>query len=373
MTDHAEPEDKKPQDIRARLGRLKNKSNASEASEAPATPKAPGDIMPPPSFVGKESGPRTNPFAATTAAQGMQTEQEVRIVVDENAIASANEGLHKQTRKMMWFVGIAVGVIGLLLGTLASTVIINRRTYNQTVRDGKAIYAKVRDASDRVAEAKVLVDQAMKAARPQHDTEPTVDYEAIEKLQSMPIPFSPSDFIGRHYSKFSRETANFLFTYTRRVDELWNGFDQLGVDTLPESRKTALNEAAQDETAITTTPTGCVPVLGKGGFRCSLVYVNVPEAGFTTGKVQVRSTPNGRTFDKELYTGQDIRRKSSNYVILTNPQQSQGVIGQRQNVFTQYRQELESLATRMALILEVQGHLEKGLGQIAGLQELSGF
>jgi hypothetical protein len=229
-------------------------------------------------------------------------------------------------------------------------------------------------AADEVAEAKQLLDRAAAAAKSRPGQGPSVDYEAIEKLRALPTPFTAADFAGLRYTKFNRETVNSLFSYARQVDELWDGFDKLAGRVLPPARRAELDEAAQDETAITTMPTGCVPTLGEGGFRCGLVYVDMPESlDPGAAKVQVRVNRGSRPFEKEIYRGQDLRQNASNFVILTNPEQSQGVLGQRRNAFSEYRQDLERLSRLMDTTLQTQGELEKGLGAVAGLQEIASF
>jgi hypothetical protein len=84
-------------------------------------------------------------------------------------------------------------------------------------------------------------------------------------------------------------------------------------------------------------------------------------------------TRSGKPFEKDLYMGQDLRQNASNYVILTNPEQSAGVLGQRKNAFASYRQDLAELSRLMDSTLETQGSLEKGLGAVAGLEEIASF
>ena len=368
---------RKVRDIRQRLGRM-NLATTEEAvaEEDGALPPPPsiGGVAPPPGFVGGRVGRPAGPFAAapTAKAHAAPAKQEVRIVVDEQAVDFAKEGTARRTRKMMLIAGTTAGVLGILLGILAGSITARRRAYNVAVADGKEIYTKVREASDQVAQAKVLLDRAQDAAKARPGAGPSVDYAAIEKLRGLPVPFSSAEFVGRRYDKFSPETVNSLFAYTRKVDELWDRFDQVAARSLPQARRQELDEAAQDETAVSATPTGCVPTLGEGGFRCGLVYVDIPEGEeAASAKVKVRVTRGGRPFEKEIFRGQDLRTGSSNYVILTNPEQSEGVLGQRRNAFTEYRKELAGLYNLMAEVLETQGQLEKGLGQVAGLEEIS--
>jgi hypothetical protein len=273
----------------------------------------------------------------------------------------------------MMMTGGGAALLGLFLGVLSSTVMSKRSEYNVAVRDGKAVYEGVRAAADQVTEAKRLLDRAAGAAKARPGEGPSVDYEAIEQLRGLPTPFTAADFTGLRYTKFNRETVNALFVYARQVGELWDKFDGLAGRVLPESRRNELNEAAQDETAITTSPTGCVPTLGEGGFRCGLVYVDMPDAEAASTKLKVRVTRGSKPFEKELYVGQDLRQNASNYVILTNPEQSAGVLGQRKNAFASYRRDLAEIARLMEATLQTQGGLEKGLGAVAGLDEIASF
>jgi len=364
---------KKVRDIRERLGRKTAPPPPQPLEEGGVAPPPPalGGIAPPPGFVGGQAAKRSGPFGGT-AAQG-PAQQEVRIVVDEQAVASAHEGKSRRVRKLMIMSGAGAALVGLFLGVLSTTVMSRRTQYNVAVRDGKAVYQAVRTAGDKVGEAKVLLDRAVSSAKSRPGEGPSVDYEAIEQLRALPTPFSAGDFVGLQYTKFSRETVNSLFLYARQVDELWDEFDTVASRVLPNARRAELDEAAQDETALTTSPTGCVPTLGEGGFRCGLVYVDMPEADSTSSKLKVRATRGTKPFEKELYQGQDLRQNASQYVILTNPDQSQGVLGRRQNAFSAYRKDLAELAKKMSATLETQGSVEKGLGSVAGLEEIASF
>lgn len=288
-------------------------------------------------------------------------------------MATAHEGKNRRVRKLMMMSGAGAALLGLFLGVLATTVMSKRTAYNLAVRDGKAVYQGVRAAADQVTEAKRLLDRAADAAKSRPGEGPSVDYEAIEGLRALPTPFTAADFTGLNYTKFNAETVNSLFLYARQVGELWDKFDSLAARVLPESRRAEIDEAAQDETALTTSPTGCVPTLGEGGFRCGLVYVDMPDMEADSKKLKVRATRGSQPFEKELYVGQDLRQSASNYVILTNPDQSAGVLGQRKNAFASYRRDLAELARLMDSTLETQGSLEKGLGAVAGLEEIASF
>jgi hypothetical protein len=364
---------KKVRDIRERLGRKTApppSNNLEEGGVAPPPPTL-GGIAAPPGFVGGQAAKRSGPFGGTTSQA--HAHKEVRIVVDEQAVATAHEGKSRRARKLMMMTGGGAALVGLFLGILATTVMSKRSQYNVAVRDGRAVYEGVRAAADQVTEAKRLLDRAAGAAKARPGEGPSVDYEAIEQLRALPTPFTAADFAGLNYTKFSPENVNALFLYARQVGQLWDKFDNLAARILPEARRKELDEAAQDETAITTSPTGCVPTLGEGGFRCGLVYVDMPDTEAASTKLKVRVTRGSKPFDKELYVGQDLRQNASNYVILTNPAQSAGVLGQRKNAFASYRRDLVELSRLMDSTLQTQGILEKGLGSVAGLDEIASF
>ncbi|MDH3656002.1 MAG: hypothetical protein OEN21_17195 [Myxococcales bacterium] len=364
---------KKVRDIRERLGRRTAPPPATGVEDGGLAPPPPtlGGVAPPPGFVGGQAAKRSGPFGRASADAPAQ--REVRIVVDEQAVATAHEGKNRRVRKLMMMSGAGAALLGLFLGVLATTVMSKRTAYNLAVRDGKAVYQGVRAAADQVTEAKRLLDRAADAAKSRPGEGPSVDYEAIERLRALPTPFTAADFTGLNYTKFNAETVNSLFLYARQVGELWDKFDSLAARVLPDSRRAELDEAAQDETALTTSPTGCVPTLGEGGFRCGLVYVDMPDMEADSIKLKVRATRGSKPFEKELYAGQDLRQAASNYVILTNPDQSAGVLGQRKNAFASYRHDVAELARLMDSTLETQGSLEKGLGAVAGLEEIASF
>ncbi|MGB3050872.1 MAG: hypothetical protein WBB42_07725 [Polyangiales bacterium] len=364
---------RKVRDIRERLGRHTAAPPPTGVEEGGLAPPPPtlGGVAPPPGFVGGQAAKRSGPFGGASADAPAQ--REVRIVVDEQAVATAHEGKNRRVRKLMMMSGAGAALLGLFLGVLATTVMSKRTAYNFAVRDGKAVYAGVRAAADQVTEAKRLLDRAADAAKSRPGEGPSVDYEAIERLRALSTPFTAADFTGLNYTKFNAETVNSLFLYARQVGELWDTFDSLAARVLPEPRRAELDEAAQDETALTSSPTGCVPTLGEGGFRCGLVYVDMPDMEADSKKLKVRATRGSKPFEKELYVGQDLRQSASNYVILTNPDQSAGVLGQRKNAFASYRRDLADLVRLMDSTLETQGSLEKGLGAVAGLEEIASF
>ena len=156
---------KKVRDIRERLGRKTAPPPPQDVEEgaAPPPPPALGGIAPPPGFVGGQAAKRSGPFGGTTSRGPAQ--KEVRIVVDEQAVATAHEGKSRRNRKLLMMTGAGAALVGLFLGVLSTTVMSRRAQYNVAVRDGKVVYQAVRGAGDQVAEAKRLLDKAVSSAK----------------------------------------------------------------------------------------------------------------------------------------------------------------------------------------------------------------
>ena len=153
--------------------------------------------------------------------------------------------------KWIILAGIGGVLLGVFLGFLAATVMSKRSAYNLAVRDGKAVYEAVRASKGEMAKARWLLDRARSSAEGRQGVPPSVDYDAIEQLRSLPAPFTAGDFVGLNYSKFNRETVNSLFTYARQVDELWDKIEEVTARVPPESSRKERDEAAQDDKAFT--------------------------------------------------------------------------------------------------------------------------
>ena len=155
---------KKVRDIRERLGKNTAPPPANNLEEGGVAPPPPtlGGVAPPPGFVGGQAAKRSGPFGGT-ASKG-PAQQEVRIVVDEQAVATAHESKSRRVRKLMMMTGGGAALLGLFLGVLSTTVMSKRSEYNVAVRDGKAVYEGVRTAADQVTEAKRLEKQRQQEA-----------------------------------------------------------------------------------------------------------------------------------------------------------------------------------------------------------------
>ena len=335
-------------------------------------PGAPRGVVPP-SFgqpAAQPAGP-ADPFAAQApAAVGPR---EVRLVIDEKPVADAEVG--RKARGRFFIIAGAFLAIGLVVGYGAGSMMSDRALYNMAVRDGKDIYQAVRDASDTVTKAQRYIETSLTAARGGPGKSPAVDYQAIEALRALEKPLEADAFSRKRYRAFKPETVDALFEYYNNVQLLWARFETLAARTLPETRRRVLDEAAAAAAAVAT-PTGCVPMIEEERFFCGLVYVRIPEEQpeGEEVKVMVRTTRSStREFEKTLYTGQDLSENTDNYVILTNPQRSVGVIGEQASEFGQYTAQLAEIKATMDRTMEVQGRLERELGDVARLEEVFAF
>ena len=366
----------KKRDIRARLGRKSQipappPADASSNEEGVDTPADDvGAIAPPPAFVERPENKSVSPFSAATPEQAGP--HQVRIVVDEEALSEHGAEVRKRARKTLMVGSAIAALVGLGIGYLATTVLNKRADYDAVVSDGSAIFQSVSKSADDVAAAKVLVDRAVAAAKMRPGEAPKADYDAIAQLRKLELPFSAKDFHNKRIQAFNQSIVDSLFRYNSLVSELWDAFDNLGQKTLPAPRRHAIDAAAADASATSTTPTGCVPTSGEGGMRCAMVFVDLPHPTADNPKptkVKVRARRSGRAVEKELYSGQNMGGGQNGFVILTNPEQSRGVLGQQQNAFSEYRKQLGDVSTLMNQTMQAQGKLESEIGQIATLKK----
>jgi len=330
---------------------------------------------PPPAFLTRSQASASDPFAAAASAARPPAREQVRLVIDEAAVDAAEVGKRSKTKVfLLLLVGMIVG--GVLVGAVASTISENRQ-WNYAVQDGHAVYQTVRTATNTVNQAKVLVERAITTARPSPGHPPSVDYEAIQQLQALERPIDANAFHSKRYAAFGAETVNQLFEYYNNVGRLWQSFELLANRTLPPQRREILDAAARSASEMATQQTGCVPVSTEGRYSCRLVFVRRPEqpAGQTAQgdappPVQVATSMSAiEWFEREIYTGQDLSENpENNYVILTDTQRSP-MLAQGATPFAQYVAELAALKQLLESTAEVQGQLERGLSEIAALQE----
>jgi len=330
---------------------------------------SPGGIVAPPFAQPAAPAAPADPFGAAPAAPAAQ---QVHLVIDESITVSEQEAGRKKRGRVPLLLGLGA-VLGLALGFGVGSTANSRATYRLAAQDGRAIYQAVHGASDKVNEAKTLVDRAVAAMAAGPGKTPHVDYEAIQALQALENPFTANQFNRRRYSAFNPSTVDQLFDYYAKVGQLWEGFAQVATQTAGESRHQELDRSAAALATMSTTPTGCIPQSNDGMFSCALVFVQPPERQEgepppTTAQVH-SSRSSRRLVEKTIYTGQDLTDNPSQYVILNDGAHSRAVIGEPATAFLQLNQQLLRLKVLMDETVETQGQLEQGLGDVARLAE----
>jgi len=277
-----------------------------------------------------------------------------------------------EKRGTMFIVGGVALALGLVVGYGAGSMMSDRNLYNLAVRDGKEIYDTVREASDTVTKAQTYVDAAVSAARGGPGKQSEVDYQAIEALRALQKPLEAGAFARRRYNAFKPDTVDALFEYYNNINQLWSKFETLAARTLPDARREALDASAA-ATQNVATPTGCVPMMVEERFMCGLVYLRIPEEQEDPENpvAMVRTRLQGaQEYEKTLYTGQDLNEDTDTYVMLVHPERSVGVLGQQANEFAEYNALISEIKQLMDRTIEVQGRLERNLGDIARLEEV---
>ena len=385
---------KKIKDLKARLGRTIAPNTGSKAVVAPPGavassggvvpppsggvvkpppgPGAPGIVAPPFGKQAEEAKRRAaaaaaDPFAAS-AAPAQVGPQEVRLVLDDSAVADSEVGRQKRGKV---FILLGLGcALGLVLGYFVGGLNDRRSLHNAAVRDGKSLYEAVQNASGKVEEAQRLVGEAVAAARGSAGTPAAVNYDAIEGLRQIEKPFDAGTFARKQYSLFQPQTVDALFDYYNKINLIWENIERLSNMTAGEQRREQLNRAAS-AAGEASSLVGCIPAVTDDRFMCSLGFVEITEGA---EKVQIRATRSGRqSVEKAVYSGQDLSEEPDQYVMLINTPQSMGVLGEQATLFGNYVQQLGQLNTEIQAAMEVQGRLETELGQIASNEELNSF
>jgi len=348
---------------------------AAPGIPAPVLPSGAPVAVPPFMQPPKQKAQSNDPFAAAPASAAAHGPREVRIVVDERAVADSEASKRKRGRTMI-ILGIGAA-LGLAVGYGAGNTMSDRNLYNLAVRDGKDILHAIDESSDTVLRAKRLIDSAVSRASPRGGGAAAVDYEAIESLRALKKPFDAGAFARRRYNAFQPATVDGLFAYYNDVILLWEKFQTLAARTLPANNRTTLNQAAQAATDLATTQYGIVPMKQGDVFASGMVVVNMPQAQQgeegLPAKLMVSSRQGGQQVEKTRYTGaedQNLAQSPANFVILIDTQSSVGILGRQASAFAEYRLLLLDIKRLMDEAVEVQGRLVRELGEIAKLEEV---
>lgn len=379
-----QPKPRKIKDLKARLGRTIAPNTEGGAVPPPGVggnglPQpvvGQGGVVPPPGIGGQSSAglakppfgehaPKkpvsADPFAGASQPPAAGP-KEVRLVIDDTPVDDAEVG-KKARGKVFVLLGFGL-VLGLGLGYVGGTASGKIELHDRAIADGKSIYDSVRGASATIEQARGMVDSLAKAAKGAPGTPPKVDFEAIEGLRALEKPFEAGAFSRKMYSVFAAGTVDDLFNYYNNVTKLWDLFERLGNRSLPEKRRKEL-EAAVEATGNLARPKGCVPSIQNDTFMCSLVYLTPVEGGDGT-KVNVsQRAASHRTAEKNVFVGRGEFTEEN--VVLVNTEQSIGVLGEQAGAFAEYQASLGEISQLFAATTEIQGRLEKALGEIAAM------
>jgi len=329
------------------------------------------DIAPPPFAQPKAAEepkakpkPPADPFAAGPAAAGPK---EVRLVIDEKPVDDSETG--RQSRGRSLIVASICLVLGAVIGGGFVSVHERNITYNLSVRDGRAIYNTVNDASARVLEAQQLVDRIAQAAARTDGTR-AVDYASITTLRAMENPMPAQNFSRRSYWRFAAGTVDDLFHYHNNLQRIWESIERLANTALPEARRAELDRTASgvDERANATfgAVLSLAPEEAGGGVIGQLAFL---EAGTEEGHVLARGTRTGAGREFALWTPEGEISATPEFVIAIDGAGSTGVLAVQTGAFGEFVRQIQELDQLMDETVETQGRLTTALGEIASLPE----
>lgn len=356
------------------------------ASVAPPLPTASRPPSAPPQAPGGQAGQagpagprgpapaprRVDPFAAAPSAP--DSNKKVTLVIDDSKVDSGELGRGGTLRAVAILIaGLAVGAtVGWGIGGTTQ----EREQYNLALRDGKEIFAKVKETSEVLASADGQLKKAVAASAGGQDTSPQVDYAAIAGLVALPKPFAADAFHRRRYRAFPSDVVDNLFDYYNDINLLWRQFALLGVRTSGADRKAALDKSAEAAGQLINHQYGVV--LSKSGdvVAGGLVYVD-PAANADANrpqgqapKVAVSAAIGSKSVERVAYVGQrDLGVNYEDYVILLDKLRSKDILGQSASAFAEYRSLLLELEQRMAKVNEAQARLLGELENIANIPE----
>ena len=301
------------------------------------------------------------PFAAAppTAA----APREVRLVIDDKAVEDAEVG-RRGIGKLLTAI-VAASFVSILIGWFVGSTWRERQLYDLVLQDAKDIYGTVSAAAPTVEQAQKLLDQAVKAAAPGAGKSIEIDFKAIEELRKLQKPFPADAFARKHYRAFEAATVDQLFQYYNNTNLLWAKVGSISAKALTPAAREGLTRAAKSAGDLASTDFGCVPFKSGDGLGCGLVTV----AKNAEGKLSV--TTRSGSYEKQLYTGQDLGSKASDYVIMVDKGRSNEILGAATSQFQSFARDLIEAKTLADQTTEIQGRLTQQLGNIAKLQSLN--
>ena len=301
-----------------------------------------------------------DPFAA---APPPVAPREVRLVIDDKAVDDAEVG-RRGLGKLLTAV-VAASLASILIGWFIGSTWRERQLYDLVLQDAKDIYGSVSAAAPTIEKAQKLLDQAVKAAAPAAGKSVEIDFKAIEELRKLEKPFPADAFARKHYRAFEAATVDQLFQYYNNTNLLWAKIGSIGAKALPPAAREGLTRAAKSAGDLASTDFGCVPFKSGDAIGCGLVTV----AKNAEGKLSV--TTRAGSYEKQLYSGQDLGAKASDYVIMVDKGRSNEILGAATTPFQSFARDLIEAKTLADQTTELQGRLTQQLGNIAKLQSLN--
>ncbi|HHH28023.1 MAG TPA: hypothetical protein ENK57_06725 [Polyangiaceae bacterium] len=402
---------KKKRDLRARLGRtitpktkgagapapppgaptpppnLGGAEPAAPAAAAQPKPKAtppPAGITPPPAGVAKPPagiGGRPSPAlaappfakAAAPAApaapadpfaalpQSAEQQKVVKLEFDDKLVMDAEVG--KKKTFTLAIVGAVALAAGLGLGFFGGSTYEYNKIFDKTIRDAQATYAAVNEASTTVNAAQRHMNAIVAAAagNESEGTGPGVDYDSIEALRALTVPFELSAFTDKNYNALGSTTVNDLFQYAVNVGRIWREIRVLVASTLAQSNREELDRTAAATAEGASTRYGAVLTLADDGFVVgSLGYLAAAPEGSEPGTVLARATRNGRGRTLSVFADredQTIESGAPAYVMLIDNAGSRGVLAEQTGAFGRFLNQLRTLKPLIDETIEIQGRL----------------
>jgi len=302
----------------------------------------------------------SDPFAAAPATAAPR---EVRLIIDDKAVEDAEVGRRSAGKYIA--AALVAAAVGVLAGWFVGSTWRERQLYDLVLQDAKDIYGSVNTASTTIERAQKLLDQAVKAAAPGAGKSIDLDFKSLEDLPKLEKPFPADAFARKHYRAFEAATVDQLFQYYNNTNLLWAKVGSISAKALTPAAREGLTRAAKSAGDLASTDFGCVPFKGGDRLGCGLVTVTKN----AEGKLSV--TTRSGSYEKQLYTGQDLGSKASDYVIMVDKGRSNEILGAATSQFQSFARDLIEAKTLADQTTEIQGRLTQQLGNIAKLQSLN--
>lgn len=294
-----------------------------------------------------------DPFAAAPPAAAAR---EVRLVIDDKTAVSDAEIGRKSGGKFA-FAALVAALAGVLVGWFVGSTWRERQLYDVVLQDAKDVYAAVSAATPKIEEAKTLIDKVAKSGA-------NIDFKALEDLRKLEKPFPADAFSRKHYRALESTTVDQLFQYYNNTNLLWAKIAVITNKSLSPNAREGLVKSATTAGEMAGKDYGCIPFKADKEFACGLVTYT---AG-AEGKVSV-STRTGNV-EKQLFAGQDLGSKTSDYVITVDKARSGDILSGATSQFSSFVRDLIEAKTLADQTVEMQGRLTQQLGQVASLKGL---